>query len=149
MYQTACLGKWCVRVHPGPGVYRASMRWCRKLEEKHALDLRALEQSEERFKARFLDARAQLAERDEQLLELRSRCTRKDSEITEMKQVRVRADAHLSHRCEFDIILVRRHVGSFVSKPFPLVDSRAVLGTTSAGRPRSCCSRSSSSWATS
>ena len=59
----------------------------RKLEEKHALDLRALETSEERFKAKYLDCRAQLAERDEQLLELKSRISRKDSEIAEMKQV--------------------------------------------------------------
>ncbi|KAF0291024.1 Centrosomal protein [Amphibalanus amphitrite] len=58
----------------------------RKLEEKHTLDLRALESSEERFKSKYLDCRAQLAERDEQLLELRSRVNRKDAEIAEMKQ---------------------------------------------------------------
>ena len=68
-----------------PTLHRGSAH--RKMEEKHSLDLRALEGSEERFKAKYMDCRAQLAERDEQLLELRSRVTRKDAEIAEMKQV--------------------------------------------------------------
>ena len=40
-------------------------------------------------KAKYLDCRAQLAERDEQLLKLRSRLSRKDAEIAEIKQVRI------------------------------------------------------------